>query len=218
MPIPAGYELTEEGKKYANYMQNYTVDPKNPNGVMGANNTFLPVSDKPLIQPVSSATSTATLGNEQKANLKTTLDTEKEKELTRLDDILASRGVSRSGAVGAGTAEIAKNYANALSSGNVGIDTSMKQLDLQQSNQDMMKQYYDALTKSINDKSSTGGSTVQYGGVIPPASYDSTQKDTSGQGYVYDSNTGTMAFSNAPNLNTTKAPKAKLTASNYQIY
>jgi len=119
--IPAGWEA------YSNIYENYTPDE------IAKNYSFLP-------KVAASTTAVTPLETQQQTVLKTSLDTEKQDALKKLDDVLAARGISRSGAVGAGTAEIEKNYANALAKGNVDISTAA-------ANQNMMQKYYDAMIK-----------------------------------------------------------------------
>jgi hypothetical protein len=178
--IPAGYVLSDKAKAAGYTDAAQFGDP----ATMVSQGIF-----------VATPTSSLTTGNEkllgeQKTNLKSTLDTAKDKELTRLDDILASRGVSRGGGVGAGTAEIAKNYADALATGNVGLDTNMATLNLQQKNQDMMSKYYEALMKNMTGGKS-GGTIINLPTTDPFAPKGSTLYNPDGKTLNYgDKETG----------------------------
>ena len=204
MAIPAGYAITDVGNKA---------------GLSGAN-IAIPEADLEkyvamgyLTKNASGATATTDLATEQKNVLKSTLDTAKDKELTRLDDILASRGVSRGGGIGAGTAEIAKNYADALTSGYAGINKDMASLDLQKQYQDALLKKMDAETKNLTGK--TGNSSIGYvGGALKPVE---SIADATGQTYQEWS----KMYPNANSGNTTttelKNTTKKAPVMNYQL-
>ena len=229
MSVPTGYELTEQAKNgpYASYLNaGWTVDASDPSKMdppPGSTQNPLRVAYPLIQQSAGSTASTDKLGTDQKADLQNRLDTQKSKELTRLDDILASRGISRSGAVGAGTAEIAKNYADALASGNVGIDKDMATLNLQTKQQDMMSKYYDAMIKQINQNTDTkagASSSITKNVFLPTTDPFNVGGRTSNEAWKQQYPMTQTDFNNSgAGTNTTKKAVAyKTPAEKYQLY
>lgn len=146
--------------KYAAYAKIYEqmlADPTNAKYIAEVKAAF------PTLPPID------TLSKTPEGEIKDTTDRGKEilrgdlakgktEDLARLDDVLAARGVSRSGAVGAGSAEISQNYADALAKGELGYDTQAIQSNLAAKQQSMMQKYYDAISAP------KGTSSVMYAG------------------------------------------------------
>jgi hypothetical protein len=106
----------------------------------------------------------------QKEASKKDLLAEKDKDLSRLDDILAARGVSRGGGVSAGQEDIASRYARQIANVDAASNANALNYQLQKNQQDMMSKYYQALI----DKQSApiGGVNLVYGGEMKPSSWD----------------------------------------------